>query len=130
MTPAVARVAAIALTALLAALIAGGIVARIRADAVQDASFEGVTAKLETTEASADISHKSGQRAGRIIGDLNHAVIEDQRAVAAARAPGATAADRERMRQRALDAFAEGQSAACGLQRADCGPAAPAPASR
>ena len=110
---------------LVAAIVAGVLWWAYRSGKVQ-AEFGNVVSQVHTLQASSDISREASDNAGRIMQETNHETTEDRRALAAARAPGATAADRRRVLDRARQAYAEGQDAACRLQRADCGPAPPA----
>ena len=113
-----------AIAGVVALLIVIGVCAWFYLSGKSSADFDNVVSKVETLQASADISKEAGNKAGRIIQESNRETIDDGLALAAARAPGATAADRERVRERARQAFAEGQRAACRMQREDCGPAA------
>ena len=106
----------------LIALVILGVGAWLYLSGKSHADFSNVVGQVKTLQASSDLSREAGENAGVIIQESNHESIEDRRTVAAARAAGATAADRERVRERARQAFAEGQRAACRMQRTDCGP--------
>ena len=113
-----------AIAGVVALLVVIGVCAWFYLSGKSSTDFDNVVSKVETLQGSAAISKDAGNKAGRIIQESNRETIDDGLALAAARAPGATAGDRERVRERARQAFAEGQRAACRMQRADCGPAA------
>lgn len=100
----------------------------IRASGKKEVTFDAVKGKLETTEDSAEISRKADDRAGSILQGINNEARKDRAAVVAARRPGATASDRERLHQRAREAYAAGLCAEKRLQRENCGPGVPAAA--
>ncbi len=84
---------------------------------------DALTAKVEVLEDSAAISRQADEQAGQIMNRLGRKAGKDREIINAARNPAATAADHERVQQRATEAYLEGQRAACRLQRAKCGPA-------
>jgi len=84
---------------------------------------DALTAKVDVMEGSAEISRKADEQAGHIMNRLGRKAGKDREIINAARNPAATTADHDRVQQRAVEAYLEGQRADCRLQRAKCGPA-------
>ena len=92
------------------------------------AKFDNVTAKLDSTEESAEISREAGENAAKDVQEYQYEVSQDRAAVAAARRPDASAADHARLQERIDEAYRAGLCAERRLQRKDCGPELSAPA--
>jgi hypothetical protein len=91
---------------------------------------DALSNKLDVTQESAEISRHASNQAGIIMGNLGRKTGKDREIINAARNPGATVADHDRVQQQAIEAYLEGLGADCRLQRTDCRATASATSSK